>query len=194
MRKAPFFVEFMGTPEAGKTTIIKTVEKKLTNNDYLVSVVRESAEILPAVFQKGSFDAAIWMYLNAIQKINVVIRSNADIVIADRGILDGMFYNMRFAMEDIKLSSTAKAFDEFVKELKIMPDLLINFTTTPEECLKRRGGEGRLVTYDYISLYNQHLELFHNTIEVPKIRIDTTGVSINAITNEVLDYIFNGIC
>ena len=61
MRK-PFMVEFSGTPEAGKTTTIRTVANMLRAKEYTVEVLTESAEILPNEITKGSWDANLWMH------------------------------------------------------------------------------------------------------------------------------------
>jgi len=191
MNKKPFFVEFMGTPESGKTTTVKKIEERLTADGHNVSIVRESAEILPKEFEKGSYDAAVWMYLNTVQAVKIAIKSDIDVVVADRGILDGMFYNMRFSILDPNLKTVASTLDEFVKSLEIMPNLLINLVTTSEECINRRGGEGRLVTKQYIESYNQHLDTFHKTIEVPKIKIDTTKKQPDEVVEIVYGQIVN---
>ena len=47
----PLVVEFLGTPEAGKTTTIHRLEKVLSNK-YRTLINQESAELLPTVFKK----------------------------------------------------------------------------------------------------------------------------------------------
>jgi len=42
----PFIVEFLGTPEAGKTTSVKMLRRSLEEKGYKVGLVRESAEIV----------------------------------------------------------------------------------------------------------------------------------------------------
>lgn len=39
----PFIVEFLGTPEAGKTTSVKMLRRSLEEKGYKVGLVRESA-------------------------------------------------------------------------------------------------------------------------------------------------------
>lgn len=47
----PFIVEFVGTPEAGKTTSVKMLRRSLEEKGYKVGLVRESAEIVPDMFK-----------------------------------------------------------------------------------------------------------------------------------------------
>ena len=49
----PFIVEFLGTPEAGKTTSVKMLRRSLEEKGYKVGLVRESAEIVPDMFKTG---------------------------------------------------------------------------------------------------------------------------------------------
>lgn len=56
----PLVVEFLGTPEAGKTTTIHRLEKVLSNK-YRTLINQESAELLPTVFKKGSLEANFWI-------------------------------------------------------------------------------------------------------------------------------------
>ena len=57
----PIMVEFTGTPEAGKTTVIERLQKQLEEQGFKVTVIQESAELVPPEFPKGSWDANVWM-------------------------------------------------------------------------------------------------------------------------------------
>ena len=65
----PFIVEFVGTPEAGKTTSVKMLRRSLEEKGYKVGLVRESAEIVPDMFKTGSSKGNIWMTLKTAQKL-----------------------------------------------------------------------------------------------------------------------------
>lgn len=65
----PFIVEFLGTPEAGKTTSVKMLRRSLEEKGYKVGLVRESAEIVPDMFKTGSSKGNIWMTLKTAQKL-----------------------------------------------------------------------------------------------------------------------------
>lgn len=193
MKNKPIFIEFMGTPESGKTSVSRCLEERLKNIGYSVIFIQESAEVLPENIVKGSFEASVWMYLNTLKEVLNALSSNSDIVIADRGILDGAFYNMRFKNIDKIFENSCLAFDEFVKTLDIMPDFVVSLITTKEESIRRRGGEGRLVTLEYIERYNSDLLVFFSTVEVSKVQIDTTDKTIDYVTDYVHELILNGI-
>ena len=85
MRK-PFMVEFTGTPEAGKTTVITNVSNQLTALGYRVFVLKESAEKLPRQIPKGTWDANLWMHYQTMSGLLKAKYINADIVLIDRGL------------------------------------------------------------------------------------------------------------
>ena len=84
----PFIVEFVGTPEAGKTTSVKMLRRSLEEKGYKVGLVRESAEIVPDMFKTGSSKGNIWMTLKTAQKLYEEINNDRDIVLVDRGVVD----------------------------------------------------------------------------------------------------------
>lgn len=81
----PFMVEFTGTPEAGKTTVIGNISNKLLNLGYSVLVLKESAEKLPDEIPKGTWDANLWMHYQTQSGVLKAMYSKADIVLIDRG-------------------------------------------------------------------------------------------------------------
>lgn len=93
----PFIVEFVGTPEAGKTTSVKMLRRSLEEKGYKVGLVRESAEIVPDMFKTGSSKGNIWMTLKTAQKLYEEINNVRDIVLVDRGIVDSLSWNYLYA-------------------------------------------------------------------------------------------------
>lgn len=95
MRK-PFMVEFTGTPEAGKTTVIGNIYNKLTALGYSVFMLKESAEKLPSQIPKGTWDANLWMHYQTLSGILSAKYVDTDIVLIDRGLIDSNFYGKKF--------------------------------------------------------------------------------------------------
>lgn len=174
----PYVVEFSGTPEAGKTTAIQNVASLLHDTGYSVKVIRESAEDLPEIFPKASFDSQLWMLGTTLRELALARNmKNVDIVLVDRGMLDLMFWNeIAFLLSNCTAQQkNCKKF--FLKSLDLMPDYFIAFSSSPEESIKRRGGEGRLVTANFISRYNYFFTQFYQALEVPKLWINTNDLS-----------------
>ena len=126
-KTSPFMIEFIGTPEAGKTTTIHRLKDLLLTQKYSVNLVRESAEIVPTSFPKGSTEAHFWMRL-----------------------------------------TTARSILE----------------------IRRRGGEGRIVTYSFVKQYNKVLDSFIDSVTCPVFHLDTTNLSQDEVTMRVLARVF----
>lgn len=180
----PYFVEVLGTPEAGKTTAIKGVISSLSRKGYTVQYIREAAEIVPEQFKKGSGEAHIWMGLNVAQNIMSAKFSNADIVLIDRGIFDILFWNDFHYKIGNLTQEQLNASNSFFKSFDLMPQLTIALTTEAEEAIRRRGGEGRIVTKAFLERYNQAFCEFCNEVIPDIIMLDTT----NMTPSEVVEF------
>ncbi len=175
-------VEFTGTPAAGKTTCINKMMDHFTKSGYKVGFVQESAEITPKNFPKGCFDSHLWMRLHSLENILVEKYSECDILLIDRGVIDGIFYTYLFLSRNPKDEEKCFALIQFLHRLDfLLPNFLFIFTSDPEISVKRKGREGILVTLDCIKKYNQLLSNFLPEINVPYKLIDSS----NLIKDEV---------
>lgn len=190
--KRPFMVEFSVTPEAGKTTTINRVANILRNENYKVIILRESAESLPNDIPKGTFYANMWMHFITQAGLLRAIHSDADIALIDRGIVDSEFYGQKFLKEGGCSQEEYEEFERtFLKGLK--PDLFITLMVSPEESIKRRGGEGRLVNKEYVRKYNELFLKFFEKIEQTKELIYTDKMDFcevsKTVSNIILKYL-----
>ena len=188
----PFMVEFSGTPEEGKTTTINAVADMLRKNDYKTIILKESAESLPSEIPKGTFDANMWMHFITQSGLISALYSKADIVLIDRGIIDSEFYGQKFLNDGL---CTKAKYDEFKKMFlqHLKPNLFIALMVTPEESVKRRGGEGRLVNKEYIQNYNEAYLKFFETIIVNKHLIMTDNIELYEVCKTVLNIILKNL-
>lgn len=194
MRSSPFTVEFLGTPEAGKTTTITLLEdelKKITN----VSILQESAEIVPEIFRsneyKKSMEAHLWMRLTmAAEMLRQQCNGKPeDILLADRGIIDAFCWNYYFADNKLLNNSTVMHFKLLLERICEMPNLIVYLTTTPEEAIRRRGGEGKIVTYDFVDTFQSALNSFLKYSTIPVFHLDTTCMSKKDVVDSVCEKI-----
>ncbi len=157
----PLMIEFMGSPEAGKTTAIDSIVKSLNDLGIITSKIRESAESVPSYYPKGSLSAHFWMRLNTAKSISEQYHKNSDdVIIIDRGIYDTMFWNEIFKNKGELNKSECYVADSFFEMLHLKPDFTICLFVSPEESVFRRGGEGRIVTRAFISDFNTKLHYF----------------------------------
>lgn len=121
--------------------------------------------------------------------------SSNDIIIIDRGIFDKCFFGFKFYSEELC------SYDYFLLYLTLakssqhlIPNLCIHFTSSPEESIRRRGGEGRLVTTKWLNNYNhifdkflsKHIVDFGN---MSFFSLDTTCLSKSEVAQIVSDKI-----
>ena len=188
--RKPFMVEFSGTPEAGKTTTINTVANIMRNANYRVIVLRESAESLPDEIAKGTFQANMWMHFITQAGLLKAVHADADIALIDRGIVDSEFYGQKFLSEGGCSKDEYEEFERtFLQCLK--PDLFITLMVTPEEAIKRRGGEGRLVNREYVRKYNEAYLKYFRKVQYPKELINTEMKEPSEVSKQVSDIILN---
>lgn len=191
MRK-PFIVEFTGTPEAGKTTVINQLYDVLSNEGYKVKLYPESAELSKSLFPKGLKDAKLWTNINTLQNIiEAPFQTKYDIILFDRGSMDRLFWiymdsikDFNFALQNCSMGSLFQ---------KYPPDLLMIFKVSPKEALKRRGGEGHLVTNDFLMDYNRLLDVFINSIGINKVIVSTDNQKIDNVVKKVLKSILENM-
>lgn len=187
MRK-PLMVEFIGTPEAGKTTSIKNVANHLNCIGYQVLILQESAESLPTEIPKGTWDANLWMHFQTQAGLIKAKFSRADIVLIDRGLVDSNFYGMKFLWE---CNCTEKEYRKFRMQFmeELFPDFVIALMISPRIAITRRGGEGRLVTERYIENYNEMFIKFYKSIKLPKVLFETSGMNAYEMNQKILTVI-----
>jgi len=182
--RKPFIVEFTGTPEAGKTTVIDILYEALSQAGYKVKKYPESAEKTPKIFPKNSLEAKLWMNFDTAKHVlEAPFLTDYDIVIFDRGALDRTFWlhvDSVFTPEIAhKTASSTKILNEY------LPDLLISLYVSESESIRRRGGEGRIVTRDFVASYNRLLKTFINSLRIDKVVVSTDNKPIEEVVETV---------
>ena len=191
-RHKPLIVEFTGTPEAGKTTNISIIYKQLISMGYKVRIYPESAEITPSFIPKGSNDFKLWIDADTFKHIlEAPYLEDYDIVIFDRGSIDRIFWIYMDAIENFELGLEVAPFGILAKNYP--PDLLITLFVSEKESINRRGGEGHIVTREFVRSYNTLLKRFVEAVEVNQTFIVTDGKTIEEVTSIALNSILENI-
>lgn len=186
----PLMIEFLGTPEAGKTTTIHRLAEELSKSKK-VSILQESAELVPPIFPKGGLAAHFWMRLNTGKAVLEAEYRKSDIVLIDRGLVDTLFWNYYYSITGSMTPEEAAQINNFFLTLPIhMPDKVFFLYTTPEEAIRRRGGEGRIVTLDFVTKFGDNLRDFIKTVEVPVVQLDTTNLSENTVLENIKENLY----
>lgn len=190
IQSGPFTVEFLGTPEAGRTSAIKRTRKKLSDISN-VRVLQEAATVIPDIFEtreyKKSMESHFWMRFTMASKLLELQCSckPTDILLVDRGIIDAFCWNYFFAEKGEMPNEAALHYKALTRNVLKLPDLVVYLKTTPEEAIRRHGGEGEIVTSEFISDFEASVSSFLRFPPVPVFTLDTTGLSKEEIADKI---------
>ena len=200
----PFTVEFLGTPEAGRTSAIKKTRKELSKITN-VRVLQEAVTTIPDIFEtqeyKKSMESHFWMRLTMVAKLLELQCSGKsnDILLVDRGLIDSFCWNYYFAEKGEIPNEVALRYHSLMQNILNFPDLVIYLKTTPEEAVRRHGGEGEIVTSRFISDFEKAINTFlrfpplraYTNDPVPVFTLDTTGFDKEEISKIVYSKIIS---
>ena len=190
--RKPFIVEFTGTPEAGKTTVIKHLHERLIKLGYKVKIYPESAENSPSFFPKGCIEAKLWINFDITKHVlEAPHQTDYDIILFDRGTIDNIFWMHLDSIYNPEVSSKSHVLKDILTNY--YPDFLITLSIPVEETIKRRGGEGRLVTREFVTTYNRLFKCFINSLQINKVNIPTENKSIEEVVNITTNYILENL-
>ena len=91
-QKRPIVIEFSGSPKAGKTSCINSLELFLKRNGFTVQVVQERASVCP-VSDKQSPMFNMWTSCASLTGLIGTLEnktSQPDVLILDRGVFDSL--------------------------------------------------------------------------------------------------------
>ena len=91
-QKRPIVIEFSGSPKAGKTSCINSLELFLKRNGFSVQIVQERASICP-VSDKQSPMFNLWTACMSLAGLIGTLENKnnqVDVLILDRGIFDAL--------------------------------------------------------------------------------------------------------
>lgn len=203
-QKHPIVIEFSGSPKAGKTSSINSLELFLKRNGFSVKVIQERASVCP-VSDKKSPMFNMWTACMSLAGMIGVLedkKSTIDVLILDRGIFDAlcwfewlytsgkMEHQLKEGVESLLLH------EEFLKSI----DIVFAFCTTPEKSIEREYAN--LLTNKPGSIMNVSvLQTYLNAIEVTiktkgdrfrnVFKIDTTEKDQDQVGKEVTEKALN---
>ncbi len=155
----PIFVELLGTPKSGKTTLLKSLKGLFCNNGMQIFTRRETAEYNPVAKDSKQYD--LWMVLELFKNLlDDISNRQGQIVVYDRGIIDRLTW-LENAVENGMMTK------QDLEKIKGLYDLesirngyrpiALGFITSPELSIKRKGSVGRYVNPETLTAYNRTL-------------------------------------
>lgn len=159
LQDEPIFIELVGTPKSGKTTLKKALTSMFYENNIEVVTRQETAEYNP--IDKNAETYGIWMIFELFKNVSEDLANNkGKVVIYDRGILDRipwMQYDvLRERMTESDYKKIMQIYDtDLLKKYKPVTEI---YKTSPELSVQRKGKPGKFVNIESIFQYNCFLE------------------------------------
>lgn len=155
----PIFVELLGTPKSGKTTLLKSLKRLFGNNGMPIFTRRETAEYNPVAKEAKQYD--LWMVLELFRNlVDDISNRQGQIVVYDRGIID----RLTWLENAVKSGTISKGDLDRIKGLYDLETIrssyrpiTLGFLTSPELSIKRKGSIGRYVNPETLTAYNRVL-------------------------------------
>jgi len=198
--KRPIVIEFSGSPKAGKTSCINSLEFFLKRNDFKVEIVQERASTCPVhnkqspMFNIWTACASIMGMLSVLEKKEVV----CDVLILDRGIFDAFCWFDWLTSKKKMEEDQRKNIEGFLTMDSIINriDIVFAFTAAPEVSIKREYANlltdkpGTIMNIDSLTEYLNSVErvienkrhYFHKVL-----KIDTSNKDQNDVSKEVTE-------
>lgn len=199
-QRRPIVIEFCGSPKAGKTSSINSLNIFLKRNGFKTSVLTERASVCP-ISDKQSPIFNTWTCSATINEINENMdianaspnpENNLDVIICDRGIFDALCW-FRWLKNRNKMNEYEyNVLTQFalLNRWQRNIDLVYVYVTTPEESIRREYANlltekrGSIMKEDILFQYReavkQTLEEYENAFRATYI-IDTTDKEQNDV-------------
>lgn len=203
-QKRPIVIEFSGSPKAGKTSCINSLELFLKRNGFTVQIIQERASVCP-VSDKQSPMFNFWTACMSLAGLVGTLenkKNNVDVLILDRGIFDSLCW-FEWLVKTSKMETShrdaAERFlllDEFVKSV----DIVFAFTVEPKISIEREYANlltNKKGTIMNIRVLGEYLAAIRHTIAERKqffhkvFEIDTSNKSQDEVGKEVTELTLN---
>lgn len=199
-QKRPIVIEFCGSPKAGKTSCINSLELFLKRNGFSVKVVQERASVCP-VSDKQSPMFNIWTACMSLSGLIGVLEDKnnlVDVLILDRGIFDALcWFEWLHSTQKMETHQklTAEQFllmDEFIKPI----DIVFAFCVEPRISIEREYANlltDKMGTIMNPTVLREYLNALHRTIEQKGayfhsvFKIDSSNKSQDEVGKEVTE-------
>lgn len=202
--RRPIVIEFCGSPKAGKTSCINSLDIFLRRNNFRTKILPERASVCPI---RNKFDPLfnIWSSCAALAQLSEMISNhsrNYDLVLLDRGIFDALCW-FEWARDEGYLRQDD--FDRFVGfftaiKWRSLLDIVFLFSASPETSMDREyrnlltRKEGSVMRPRVLNGYREagvravkkYGSLFRSVLEV-----DTSEKDQNDVSYEVTERCLN---
>ena len=199
-QRRPIIIEFCGSPKAGKTSCINSLNIFLKRNGFKTAILSERAGFSP-ISDKYNPVFNVWTCTSAINEINKKMDraqhgEELDVIISDRGIFDALCWFKWLKTQEHMNEKEYKVLTEFATLYRWTKniDLVYVFMVSPEVSIQREyanlltNKRGSIMCENVLE---QYLESVKETMdEYKKVfravhQIETTNMAQNDVGYEV---------
>lgn len=208
-QKRPIVIEFSGSPKAGKTSCINSLELFLKRNDFSVQIVQERASVCP-VSDKQSPMFNLWTACMSLAGLIGTLenkKNQIDVLILDRGIFDALCW-FEWLVSTSKMEEEQRRITEqflLANELVSCIDVVFAFSVQPDISIEREYATlltDKLGTIMNVKVLGEYLAAIEHTYSTKSkyfhkvFKIDTSyknqdevGKEVTAATLDTLKYL-----
>lgn len=196
--RRPIVIEFCGTPKAGKSSCVSSLNLFLKRNGFKTKVLSERASICP-IQDKYNPSFNLWNFFSSSAELleNFVEKSKEiDVILCDRSVFDSLCWFQWFQQYDHINDDDFTVIETFLtmNRFRSMFDLIYIFKTSSKVALDREYAN--LLTRKTGSIMNDHVLSEYNTcLDIAKRKyeekfrcireINTDNLNQNAVSYEV---------
>lgn len=203
-QRRPIVIEFCGSPKAGKTSSINSLNIFLKRNGFKTTILTERASVCP-IPDKESPTFNVWTCSSTINEINTEISKanlaegmGPDIIICDRGIFDALCWFRWLKSRNKMDESEYNTLSEFalLNRWQRNIDLVYVFVADPEESIRREYANlltdkrGSIMREDILEEYRKSimdtLNEYKDAFRATSI-INTTNMEQNSVGYQVTE-------
>lgn len=203
-QKHPIVIEFSGSPKAGKTSCINSLELFLKRNGFTVRIVQERASVCP-VSNKQSPMFNLWTACTSLSGLIGTLedkKNQVDVLILDRGVFDALCWfdwlvtSGKMENEQRLIAESFLLMEDIVKTI----DIVFSFCVEPDVSIEREYATlltdktGTIMNKKVLSEYSNSI---NRIIETKKkhfhsvFAIDTTNKNQDEVGKEVTEITLN---
>jgi thymidylate kinase len=137
-RLRPFNVELLGTPKSGKSTMAEAIEHTLKRSDWIVTARPEGATVVDRVKRDmPHYNLETCRY--ALSEVTQRLDSEFDLVVLDRGLMDGMVWMGYWFAKDKITQEDRDAVNAFYNTaiLRSLFDMHVYLVCDPKVAMER---------------------------------------------------------
>ncbi|MBO9124070.1 MULTISPECIES: NUDIX hydrolase [unclassified Rhizobium] len=206
--RRPIVIEFAGSPKAGKSTCIGSLDIFLRRNNFRTKILTERASVCPI---PNKFDPIfnVWTACAALNQLSETLANSAkkvDVIILDRGFFDALCWFEWQREEKLLRNDDFERFTSFFtsNRFRMCIDLVLIFEASPNTSSEREyknlltRKEGSIMRSEVLSSYLESIKktklkytsYFRNITEYNTDDQDQNAVSYN-ITKTTLNLLKN---